>query len=214
MKRLGGVKPFVDAREAELTVNLRKLEVEERKIRATLEELTGLEAELRSRISTLISEPVNSTIQTLADLKKTAETVKAASTQLKSEFDDPETGLKAKSREIIDRIGEDWKREGDIQVKAIKATGETVRKTISSLVGQVNDAMEASFEAGKIVGHYKHSGDLLRIMKGEPIDRLTGLITLASALQASGEWLRANGMGDLGQQFNNIARNLEGRMRA
>ena len=213
VKRLGGIKQYVDSREAELSVNLKRLEDEERKRRTTLSELANQETMLRTRIDTLLSETMSTTTSTLNDLKETAETVNAASRQLKSEFDDPETGLKAKSKEITGEVSRDWREEAKAQVKTINQTGESVKNGILEVADKVDKAMEEVFEAGKAIGQYGFSRDLLMIIKGEEVDRLTGLTTLASALMASGDWLQTNGMVDLARECNSLARGLEGRMK-
>ena len=214
VKRLGGVKQFVDAREAKLSVNVRKLEVEEMKHRASLDELKGLEAAVRSQLEEMISESVNSTVQSILDMRKTAGIVHEESTQLRDEFENPQTGLKAKLRGTISEIGQEWKDVGQIQVKEINKAGEDARGSILSVAKRVNDAMQEAFEAGKAVGHYNYINNLLSIVRKEPLEKLTGLATIASALQVSGEWLQANGMGDLRQEFNSLASRLEGRMKA
>ncbi len=173
---------------------MRALKTEENTLSAKINEMKLIEGRLNSELETLISDGAKSVVDSLNDLTATAKNAREATSKLNSVIDDPATGLKTRSI---------------LAMRVITDAGEEAKKTILSAAGEVEKAMNESYEAGKLVAQYRHSDHILRVIQNEPVDRTTGLLALSNALKGAGYWLERNGMADLQTALNSLAKQLE-----
>ncbi len=170
IKKLGSLKAFVSAKEAELSAKLNSLKTEENMLISRVKTLNTLNEQLQSENHTLISDYTKNVRDSLSSLIVAADNASEATKRLNSVIDDPATGLKARSTKVNTLIT-------DAAVEA--------KKTILSAADEVEKAMNDSYEAGKLVAQYRHSDLMLPVILNEPVDKTTGLFALSTAMRGA-----------------------------